>query len=190
MARAVAIRSGIWDSAAQARHQSRMSLSLGAWTPCSILLTRVKCWPVAAASALADRPASWRSSRSRAPSASRACLAELEGVILTVWYGELPHGVERRSAELDVCRVGGCELARVQAVPGIGEEDHEEIVYQVEVISGDRDGGHEPAGHPPDVLPGIDHGLSNAVGPALVVAEGFGDDPGPANWLTSARRLA
>ena len=57
-----------------------MSVSVGACVPFSILLTRVKCWPVAAASARAVRPASLRTSRMRAPSAFFASLAELAGL--------------------------------------------------------------------------------------------------------------
>ncbi len=54
-----------------------MSESVGACVPFSILLTRVKCCPVAAASARAVRPASLRTSRMRAPSAFFASLADL-----------------------------------------------------------------------------------------------------------------
>jgi hypothetical protein len=38
MLRAVAIKSGIWASARQARHQALMFSSVGAWVPFSIRL--------------------------------------------------------------------------------------------------------------------------------------------------------
>jgi hypothetical protein len=76
-----------------------MSSSSGTWTPCSILLTRVKRCLVAAASARPDRPASLRISRIRVPSASRACLAALDEVIVTVRYRQLPNRIERPPAQ-------------------------------------------------------------------------------------------
>src|ERR1700722_17350015 len=105
-----------------------MSWSAGLCTPCSILLTRVKCWPVTVARSRPDRPASLRTSRRRAPSASLACRAALIGAILTMRHGKLPDGLERRPAELDVRRVTGGELARVQPVPGVGQEHCEAVV--------------------------------------------------------------
>src|SRR5258708_23280484 len=136
-ARTVAIRSGIWSSALQAGHHARMSESLGLCTPCSILLTRVKCWPVTAASARADRPASLRSSLRRAPSSSCACRAALDGTVLTMGYGQLPYSLEGFAAKPDVGGFGRGELACGQPVPGVGQEDYQAAIEQVEVVSGD-----------------------------------------------------
>src|SRR5882724_1172118 len=122
-ARLVAIRSGTCSSAPQARHQSRRSLSEGGCTPCSILLTRVKCWPVAAARTRPERPASLRISRSRAPSASWACRAELDGGVLTVRYRQVPHGLERRPAQPQVSGLIRLEHADPQAVPRVQQEN-------------------------------------------------------------------
>src|SRR5213078_1291736 len=151
--------------ASHARHHSRMSRSLGGCTPCSILLTRVKCWPVAAASARAVKPASLRSSRNRMPRASWACLAALYGLVFTVWNGKAPHGFERRAAELEVGRVSGGDPVDRQAVAGVEQEDSQAVVEQVEVVAGEADRRHEPARYPPDVLARRDHGLGDAVRP-------------------------
>src|SRR6266536_4989170 len=101
-----------------------MSASVGAWTPCSSLLTRVKCHPRAAASARPVIPASLRSSRRRTPSASCACLTELDGFVFTVWDRQIPRGFEGRPAELDIGGLGrsnpvdGQSIARVEQKHG------------------------------------------------------------------------
>src|SRR5258708_8654050 len=100
------------SSALQAGHHARMSESLGLCTPCSILLTRVKCWPVPASSARAASPASLRSSLRRAPSSSCACRAALDGTVLTMGYGQLPYSLEGFAAKPDVGSLGRGELAR------------------------------------------------------------------------------
>src|SRR5437762_14012904 len=108
--RTVAIRSASWPSARQARHQTRMSSSDGFWSPCSNLLIFVKCQPTKAASARPVRFASLRISRSRAPSASRACWTEVDksgGLVLDLGAVDIaslqvhrfsPEGAEERIA--------------------------------------------------------------------------------------------
>src|SRR6266545_122963 len=131
-----------------------MSASVGAWTPCSSLLTRVKCHPRAAASARPVSPASRRSSRRRTPSASCACLAELDGLVVMVRNRVLPHGVERPAAQLEVGGVGRAEPVNGQAVSGVEQEDDQPVIEEVEVVARHPDGGHESPWYPADVLAG------------------------------------
>src|SRR6266536_1929196 len=138
-ARSVAIRSGTWSSAPQARHHSRISPSAGGCTPCSILLTRVKCCPVAVARARPVSPASLRSSRRRTPRASWACLAVLYGFVFTVWDGQPPDGIEGRATQPDVGRVGGDYPVNGCAVARIEQKDNESVVEQVEVVARNSD---------------------------------------------------
>src|SRR5690242_14906980 len=102
-----------------------MLRSVGACTPCSIRLTRVKCWPVAEARAWPVNPAARRSCRSRTPSSLRAWATELLGSVLTGRDAQVPHRLERLPAGLHGVRAGGGFERGVGAGAGVVQEQHQ-----------------------------------------------------------------
>src|SRR6266508_32195 len=188
--RRVATRSGTWSSARQARHHERMSSSDGDCTPCSILLTRVKCCPVAAASARPVRPAALRSSRSRTPSACCASFAELDGLVFTVRDRQSPGGVECRCAESNVGGVCRGDAVRRQTVAGVREEHDQAVVEQIEVVAGKGDRRHQSPRHPTNVFAGGNHRVSDGVRPTLVVAQRLRHDTQPPHRATGVSMLS
>src|SRR5271165_4137044 len=104
-----------------------MSSSDGPREPFSILLTLVKCQPMAAERARPERRASLRISRSRAPRASRACwtgVVNSGGVVLAVRNRDRPRGLEGGHAIIDQPGVLGQLVPLDLAVAGeAGEHD-------------------------------------------------------------------
>ena len=129
---------GSGSTAPQARHQARMSWLLGVFDamfyladPGEVLVRGGGQRPAREARVLAAGLGR------RAPSSSSACLAELEGTVLTVRDGQLPYGLEGRLAQLDIGALVGEELARIHTVAGVGQE-HQSPGIEEEIVPGKR----------------------------------------------------